>query len=45
LALSLKFIAGLVIGFGLGVYYLPILFADAPVDQTLVLAEAEAAER
>ena len=45
LALSLKFIAGLVIGFGLGVYYLPILIADAPVDQTLVLAEAEAAER
>ena len=45
LALSLKFIAGLVIGFGLGVYYLPILIANAPVDQTLVLAEAEAAER
>jgi len=45
LALSMKFIAGLVIGFGLGIYYLPILIADAPADQTLVLAQADAAER
>jgi hypothetical protein len=45
LALSMKFIAGLVIGFGLGIYYLPILIADALADQTLVLAQADAAER
>lgn len=45
LALTAKFFAGLVIGFGLGVYFLPILIADAPVDDTLVLAQSEAAER
>lgn len=45
LALAMKFFAGLVIGFGLGVYFLPILIADAPADQTLVLAESESADR
>ncbi len=45
LALTAKFIAGLGIGFGLGVYFLPILIADAPVDNTIVLAQSAAAER
>lgn len=45
LVLTAKFVAGLVIGFGLGVYYLPILIADAPAEQSLVLAEAESADR
>ena len=45
LAMTMKFMAGLVIGFGLGVYYLPILIADAPADQALVVAEAESADR
>lgn len=45
LVLTLKFMSGLAIGFGLGVYYLPILIADAPADQALVVAQAETAER
>lgn len=45
LALSAKFFAGLVIGFGLGVYFLPILIADSPVDDTIVLAQSQSAER
>ena len=45
LALTAKFFAGLVIGFGLGVYFLPILIADAPADASLVQAQAATAER
>ena len=45
LVLTLKFMSGLAIGFGLGVYYLPILIADAPADQALVVAQAETADR
>ena len=45
LALSLKFVAGLVIGFGLGIYMLPILIADAPADIAVVEAAASSAER
>jgi hypothetical protein len=45
LVLTLKFIAGLVIGFGLGVYFLPILIADAPVDETLIEVQAQTADR
>lgn len=36
LALTIKFLAGLVIGFGLGVYFLPIIIADAPVDRMVI---------
>ena len=40
-----KFLAGLVIGFGLGVYFLPILTAEDGLDRT-ALAQLEAsAER
>lgn len=45
LALTAKFFAGLVIGFGLGVYFLPILIADAPADAQVVQAAAQSAER
>ena len=45
LALTLKFSAGLVVGFGLGVYFLPIIIAEAPADETLIIAQAESAER
>ena len=45
LALTLKFFAGLVIGFGLGVYFLPIIVADSPADETVLEAESEKAER
>ena len=45
LALTLKFTAGLVIGFGLGVYFLPIIVADSPADQAVLAAESESAER
>ena len=45
LALTLKFLAGLAIGFGLGVYFLPIIIADSPADQTVLAAEASSAER
>jgi hypothetical protein len=45
LVLTLKFLAGLVIGFGLGVYFLPIIIADAPADDSILVAQAEAAER
>ena len=45
LALTAKFFAGLVIGFGLGVYFLPILIADAPADETIVLAQSQTADR
>ncbi|XDZ64829.1 DM13 domain-containing protein [Alphaproteobacteria bacterium LSUCC0684] len=45
LALTLKFFAGLVIGFGLGVYFLPILIADEPADIAIVQAAADKAER
>lgn len=40
LALTLKFFSGLVIGFGLGVYFLPIIIADAPVDESVIQAAA-----
>ena len=43
--MTLKFMAGLAIGFGLGVYYLPILIADAPADDALVMAESKSADR
>ena len=45
LALTLKFFAGLVIGFGLGIYLLPIIIADAPADIAVVQVAAETAER
>jgi hypothetical protein len=45
LALTLKFFAGLIIGFGLGIYLLPILIADAPADIAVVQAAADTAER
>lgn len=45
LALTLKFSAGIIIGFGLGVYFLPILIAEAPADEKIVLAEAASADR
>jgi len=45
LALTLKFFAGLVIGFGLGIYLLPIIIADAPVAIAVVQVAAETAER
>lgn len=40
LALTLKFFAGVLVGFGLGVYFLPIIVADAPVDQQVIKAAA-----
>jgi len=40
----LKFCAGLVIGFGLGVYFLPIIIADKPADITVVEAAIGNAE-
>lgn len=43
IALTLKFFAGLVIGFGLGVYFLPIIIADAPASEEVIIAAAEAA--
>ena len=33
------------IGFGLGVYFLPIIIAEAPADETIIIAQAETAER
>ena len=45
LALTLKFLAGLVIGFGLGVYFLPIIIADSPADQAVLQEEERTAER
>ena len=33
------------IGFGLGVYFLPILIADAPADAQIVQAQAQTADR
>ena len=45
LALTFKFIAGIVIGFGLGVYFLPIIIAEAPADQAVVAAAASSAEK
>lgn len=44
LALTLKFFAGLVIGFGLGVYFLPIIVADSPADQAVIEAEVKTAD-
>jgi len=41
---SAKFIAGLVIGFGLGVYFLPILTAEKGLSET-ELAEFTTSER
>ena len=38
LALSVKFVAGVLVGFGLGIYFLPIIVADAPVDQQVIKA-------
>lgn len=45
LALTLKFFAGLVIGFGLGVYFLPIIVADAPADQAVLASEETRADQ
>jgi hypothetical protein len=45
MVMTAKFVAGLVIGFGLGVYFLPIIIADAPVDQEILQAQAQTAER
>lgn len=45
LALSLKLIFGLVIGFGLGVYFLPKIIEEAPADEALIVAEISSAER
>ena len=45
LALTLKFLAGLVIGFGLGVYFLPIIVADSPADEAILAEESASAER
>lgn len=45
LALTAKFFAGIVIGFGLGVYFLPILIAEAPAEESLIIAESQSAER
>lgn len=45
LALTLKFLAGLVIGFGLGVYFLPIIVADDPADATIIQAEVKKADQ
>ena len=43
MALTIKFFAGLAIGFGLGVYFLPIIIADAPVAEEVITAAAEEA--
>ena len=40
-----KFIAGLVIGFGLGVYFLPILTAEKGLDETQLAALQENVQR
>jgi hypothetical protein len=44
LALTIKFFAGLVIGFGLGVYFLPIIVADAPVTASVIQEDIVQAE-
>lgn len=40
-----KFLAGLVIGFGLGVYFLPILTAEKGLDQAQIASLAQSVER
>ena len=40
-----KFCAGLVIGFGLGVYFLPILIAEKGLDSALIAALSDSALR
>lgn len=41
----MKFRAGLVIGFGLGVYFLPILIAEKGLDKASITALSESALR
>ena len=41
----LKFYAGLVIGFGLGVYFLPILIAEKSLDKASTTALSDSALR
>ena len=43
IALTVKFLAGVVVGFGLGVYFLPIIIADAPAADEVIIAAAEEA--
>ena len=45
LAMTVKFLSGLVIGFGLGVYFLPIIIADSPAAQSVLQAEEAKAEK
>ena len=40
-----KFFAGLVIGFGLGVYFLPILIAEKSLDSASIVALSDSALR
>lgn len=40
-----KFLAGLIIGFGLGVYFLPILTAEKGLDQTQIASLSASIER
>ena len=45
LAATLKFFGCLAIGFALGVYFLPIIIADGPADQTVLADERQSADR
>ena len=45
LAVTLKFLGGVLIGFPLGVYFFPIIVADGPAGQAVLAAENAAAER
>jgi hypothetical protein len=45
LALSMKLAVGLLVGFGLGVYFLPKIIEEAPADETLITAEINTAEK
>ena len=42
---TVKFLSGLIIGFALGIYFLPIIIADAPVEREVIERTEQQAER